>query len=339
MHHLTLIPGDGVGPEVTAAAVRCIEATGVRVQWDVVQLGSGAKKKYGSELPREALAVIKRNKVALKGPVTTPVGEGFRSVNVQLRQALDLFANVRPATSLPGVRTPYNAVDLIVIRENLEDLYAGIEFKKGTFKGLPRDTAVSLKVISERNTKRIAHFAFTYAQNHHRKKITCVHKANILKATDGLFLAIARHVSEHYPRIYFEDRIVDAMAMQLVMKPQDYDVLLCPNLYGDILSDLCAGLVGGLGLLPSANIGERGAIFEPVHGSAPKYAGKHKVNPTAAILAGALMLRFVGEEKAASALERATKAVIKEGKYVTYDIARRKPVSTTRMTEAIVNRL
>ncbi len=339
MHHFTLIPGDGVGPEVIAAAVRCIEATGIPIQWDVVQLGSDAKKKYENELPREALAIIKRNKVALKGPVTTPVGEGFRSMNVQLRQALDLFANVRPATSIPGIKTPYGAVDLVVIRENLEDLYAGVEFGKGTFKGLPKDTAVSLKIISERNTKRIAHFAFTYARDHRRKKITCVHKANILKETDGLFLTSARDISKNFPRTHFEDCLVDTMAMQLVMKPQDYDILLCPNLYGDILSDLCAGLVGGLGLVPSANIGERGAIFEPVHGSVPKYAGKNKVNPAAAILAGALMLRFVGEEKAATALEKATMAVIKEGKYVTYDIAKRKPVGTTHMTEAIVKRL
>ncbi len=339
MRAITIIPGDGIGPEVIDAAVRCIKAAGVKIRWEFTYLGGTAKKMYGTELPEASLELIKKNKVALKGPLTTPIAEGYKSVTVRIRKALDLFANVRPAKLIPGVKSRYEKVDLVVIRENLEDLYAGIEYEKGKFKGLPKDAAVALKVITAHNSGRIAKFAFEYAAAHRRKKVTCAHKANVLKETDGLFLKTARQVAARFPAVQFEDRIVDNMAMQLVLKPEDYDVLLCPNLYGDILSDLCAGLIGGLGLAPSANIGERYALFEPVHGSAPKYAGKNKVNPTATILAGVMMLRHLGETRAASKIEAAVHAVIKEGKKVTYDLAKRRSVGTQQMTEAIIERI
>ncbi|MEM2865635.1 MAG: isocitrate/isopropylmalate dehydrogenase family protein [Candidatus Hadarchaeales archaeon] len=357
VHRVTLIPGDGVGPEVTEAARRCVEATGVRIEWEVVEAGEKVMREKGTPLPEEVLESVRRNGVALKGPITTPVGKGFRSVNVALRQALDLYANVRPCRWYRGVRSRYEGVDLVVIRENTEDLYAGVEFERGKedtrqfleflrrLRGisLREDSGVSLKPISVAASERIVRFAFEYARRNGRRKVTAVHKANILKFSDGLFLETARRVANEYPDIEFEDRIVDNMSMQLVQKPELYDVLVCPNLYGDILSDLCAGLVGGLGVAPSANIGERGAVFEPVHGSAPKYAGKNKVNPTATILSAVMMLRYLGEVDAASRLERAVAQVIAEGKRVTYDM---KPdpsdpsaVGTREMADAIVEAL
>lgn len=357
MYRITLIPGDGVGPEVIDAAKRCVEATGIDVEWEVVQAGAEVIERTGTPLPDEVLESIKRNRVALKGPITTPVGEGFRSVNVALRKAFDLYACVRPCKLLPGVRSPFQSVDLVVIRENTEDLYSGIEFQEGTELGaeflrilkekfgteVRPDSGVSLKVISRFCSERIVRFAFDYARKTGRKKVTAVHKANILKFSDGLFLAVAREVASQYPDIEFEDRIVDNMCMQLVQKPQLYDVIVAPNLYGDILSDLCAGLIGGLGLAPSANIGDRYAIFEPTHGSAPKYAGKNKVNPTAAILSAAMMLEHIGEKEKAEMMRRAVAKVIEEGKYVTYDL---KPtpddptaVGTREMADAIIREI
>lgn len=337
----TLIPGDGVGPEVIDAAVRCIEACGVDVEWEKVIAGERAIKKYKTPLPDEVLDSIRRNKIALKGPITTPVGKGFRSVNVALRKELGLFANVRPAKLYKGVRTKFEDVDLVVIRENLEDLYSGIEYEKGKFRerGVSKDAAVSLKVISEKNSRNIINFAFDYALKNKRKKVTVVHKANILKFTDGMFLDIAKEIAKKYPQIEFEDRIVDNMCMQLVQKPELYDVLVCPNLYGDIISDLCSGLVGGLGVAPSANIGQEYAVFEPVHGSAPKYKGQNKVNPSSSILAGVLLLRKIGKTKEADKLEKAVASVISEGKYVTYDINPRKNVGTKEMADAVIKRL
>jgi isocitrate dehydrogenase (NAD+) len=357
VHRVTLIPGDGIGPEVIEAARRCVEATGVRIEWEVVEAGERALEEKGTPLPEEVLESIRRTGVALKGPITTPVGKGFRSVNVALRQALDLYANVRPCRWYRGVRSRYEGVDLVVIRENTEDLYAGVEFERGkedtrkfleflrSVKGvsLREDSGISLKPISEGGSERIVRFAFEYARRNRRRKVTAVHKANILKFSDGLFLETARRVAGEYPDVEFEDRIVDNMCMQLVQKPELYDVLVCPNLYGDILSDLCAGLVGGLGMAPSANVGREAAVFEPVHGSAPKYAGKNKVNPTAAILSAVMMLRHLGEERAASRLEGAVAAVIAEGKRVTYDL---KPspsdssaVGTREMADAIIEAL
>jgi len=328
--NVTLIPGDGIGPEVTSSAVRCIEATGVRINWEEVNV----KGKLSDNL----INSIINNKVALKGPITTPVGKGFRSLNVALRKQLGLFANVRPAKSYLGVKSKYTNINLVTIRENLEDLYSGVEYPKGRFPDVPADTAVSLKINSVRNSKNIAEFAFNYATQNKRKKVTVVHKANILKMTDGLFLQVAQGVAKRYPRIRFEDRIVDNMAMQLVLKPELYDVLLCPNLYGDILSDLCAGLIGGLGFAPSANIGKKFAVFEPVHGSAPKYAGKNKVNPSATILSGAMLLKHLGKVKEANRLEAAVAAVVKAGRKVTYDISN-KSVGTKEMTDAIISKL
>jgi len=348
-YDITLIPGDGVGPEVIDSAARCVEASGVAINWDVQMAGDEAIKKYKTPLPRYTIDSIKKNKIALKGPVTTPVGTGFRSVNVALRQSLDLFANIRPAKIYPGIKTSYKKVDVVVIRENTEDLYSGIEFANRSKElrqlialiyktknvKLRVDTSISIKAISHHASKRIAKFAFDYAKSHKRKKVTAVHKANIMKFSDGLFLSSARYVAKRYPKIEFEDRIIDNFCMQLVQEPSQFDVVLAPNLYGDIISDLCAGLVGGLGISPSANIGNKYAIFEPVHGSAPKYAGKDKVNPTAAILSAAVMLKYLGEDDAADAVEKAVKKVISGGKYVTYDISK-KPVGTKRMTEEII---
>lgn len=358
VHNITLIPGDGVGPEVTGAARRCIEATGVNIRWEEVIAGNEALRKYGEVLPAATVASIKKNKVALKGPVITPIAGGFRSVNVQMRQALELYACVRPCKWYDGVRTPYKNVDLVVIRENTEGLYSGIEFEKGkedtrsllqTINGLSNkrirpDSAISIKPISETASRRIVRFAFEYAAANKRKKLTCVHKANIMKFTDGLFLKVARETAGDYEgKVEFEDRLVDNMCMQLVQKPQDYDCLVLPNLYGDIISDLCAGLVGGLGVAPGANIGGPFAVFEPTHGSAPKYKGKNKVNPTAMVLSGVLMLRFIREFEAAERLERAVKQVIKEGISVTYDLKedRNDPaaVGTSEMADAIIERL
>src|ERR671928_729308 len=311
-HRVTLIPGDGIGPELAEATRRVLDASGVDFEWEVVDAGEAVMAEHGTPLPHHVLESIKRNRVALKGPITTPVGEGFRSVNVALRQTLGLYANLRPARSMKGLETRYEDVDLVIVRENTEDLYAGIEHRVG------RDAAESIKIITREASERIARFAFEYAVANGRRKVTAVHKANIMKLSDGLFLESCRTVAADYDgRIEFEDRIVDNMCMQLVQKPDLYDVLVLPNLYGDIVSDLAAGLVGGLGVAPGANIGEDGAVFEPIHGSAPKYAGQNVANPTAEILTGALMLRHLGEIDAAERVEAATAAVIKEGRDVT----------------------
>jgi isocitrate dehydrogenase (NAD+) len=356
-YKITLIPGDGIGHEVSSAAKRCVEAVadahGFSISWDQQLGGEEAIRRFGEPLPQRTIASIMRNKVALKGPITTPVGKGFRSVNVQLRQALDLFANVRPAKSISGVPSRYKNVDLVVIRENTEDLYIGIEFEKGkrntgelirfvkqkSGNEIRKDSAISLKVISSFASRRIVRFAFEYAKRNMRKKVTAVHKANILKYTDGLFLSSATSVAKEYPSIKFEDMIVDNMSMQLVVKPELYDVIVCPNLYGDILSDLCEGLVGSLGVAPSANIGERYAVFEPIHGSAPKHAGKNDVNPSGMILSAAMLLEHIGEASAARSLEAAVFKVIKERKYVTYDLKPKKPVGTDEMADAIINKI
>jgi len=300
---------------VIEAARRVVEATGVAVEWEVQDAGAEAMAKYHTPLPEHLLESIRRNRVALKGPLTTPIAEGHRSLNVAIRQALDLYANLRPAKWLPGVPSPFEGVDLVVVRENTEDLYSGVEHEV-----IPNQAAEAIKIITRRASDRVVRFAFQYAQDHGRRKVTAVHKANILKLTDGLFLKVAREIAKDYPDIEFEDRLVDNMCMQLVHKPKLYDVLVMPNLYGDILSDLAAGLVGGLGMVPSANIGDHWAVFEPVHGSAPKYAGQDKVNPTAAILSAALMLRHLGEGEAAARIEKAVAMVIAQGKRVTYDL-------------------
>src|SRR6187401_227264 len=314
-HRVTLIPGDGIGPELAEATTRVLDATGVGFEWESVEAGEATIATKGTPLPDEVLESIRRNKVALKGPITTPVGSGFRSVNVGLRQALNLYANLRPARSMAGVQSRYDDVDLVIVRENTEDLYAGIEHMVG------RDAAESIKIITREASERIARFAFEYAVANGRHKVTAVHKANIMKLSDGLFLESCRTVAAEYEgRIEFEDRIVDNMCMQLVQKPELYDVLVLPNLYGDIVSDLAAGLVGGLGVAPGANIGTNAAVFEPVHGSAPKYAGQDRANPTALILSAALMLRHLGEVEAADAVERATREVIAEGETVTGDL-------------------
>lgn len=330
-HRITLIPGDGIGPEITEAMKIAVEATGVEIEWITVNAGESVMEKYGTPLPDEVLESIKETKVAIKGPITTPVGTGFRSVNVSLRKELDLYACVRPAFSLEGINTPFKSVDLIIFRENTEDLYAGIE------RMVDENTAESIKRITRRGTERISRFAFRYAKNHGRKKVTVVHKANIMKYSDGLFLKVANEVAQEFPDIEFEDRIVDNMCMQLVMKPESYDCLLCPNLYGDILSDLAAGLVGGLGIAPGANIGDNYAVFEPVHGSAPKYAGLKKANPTAIMLSAWMMLEHIGEKEAAEKLLNAVKKTIKEGKKVTYDLGG--DASTFEMAEEIARNM
>lgn len=313
-HRITLIPGDGIGPEITAATCRVVEATGVDVEWIKMIAGQEALAGYGTPLPENIMESIRSTRVALKGPVTTPVGSGFRSVNVALRKALDLYVNLRPALSIPGVKSRYEDIDLVVVRENTEDLYAGVEHMVG------EDAAESIKIITRRASARVARFAFEYARREKRHKVTAVHKANILKLTDGLFLDTARGVAGEYSDIEFEDRIVDNMCMQLVQKPELYDVMVLPNLYGDIVSDLCAGLVGGLGVAPGANIGDDMAVFEPVHGSAPKHAGKNRANPTATLLSAVLMLRHLGEDKAAARIFAAVRGVIGKGETVTYDL-------------------
>jgi isocitrate dehydrogenase (NAD+) len=361
-HEVTLITGDGVGPDLAEAARRCVDATGVEIQWEVQEAGMDVMQRTGNPLPPSVLESVRRTRCALKAPITTPVGSGFRSLNVHLRQALGLFACVRPCKHYPGVRTLYAQVpvDLVIVRENTEDLYAGVEFEQGQagtgalveainrtsgdkrIRTGPEETGISIKPISISGSERIVNYAFEYARDNGRKKITAVHKANIMKHTDGLFLSAARRVARRWADsgIAFEDRIVDNMCMQLVQKPELYDVLVLPNLYGDILSDLAAGLVGGLGVAPGANIGRDGAVFEATHGSAPKYAGQNKVNPTALILSGMLMLRYLKEHEAADRLERAVAAVIAEGRAVTYDL---KPlpgdptaVGTREMTDAII---
>ena len=358
VHRITLMPGDGVGPEVASAMKRCVEATGVKIEWDEEQVGEYAIKEFGTPLPEKVIQSIRKNKVAIKGPIVTPVGKGFRSVNVQLRQALDLFACVRPCKYFEGAKSKVTDIDLVIVRENTEDLYAGIEFEVGSEavrklikeintlqpKQIREDSAISIKPISLYGSRRIVKYAFDYAIKNNRKKVTAVHKANIMKFSDGLFLKTAREVAEEYKgRIEFEDVIVDNMCMQLVQRAEFFDVLVLPNLYGDIVSDLCAGLIGGLGIAPGANIGDEIALFEPVHGSAPKYAGKNKVNPTATILSAVLMLRHLKELKAADRLETAVRDIIKEGKFVTYDLKvnRDDPtaVGTQEMADAICQKL
>jgi isocitrate dehydrogenase (NAD+) len=357
-HRVTLIPGDGTGPELTEATRRVLEATGVDFDWDVREAGADVMDKYGGNpLPDDVLDAIRETGVALKGPITTPVGGGFRSVNVALRKSLDLYAQVRPCKTYPGVRTRFEDVDLIVVRENTEDLYAGIEYEQGSedaeelidwikSKGgkLAHDDAgISIKPISISGTRRIVQFAFDYARRNSRRKVTAVHKANIMKFSDGLYLRVAQEVAAENDDIEFDDRIVDNMCMQLVQRPEEYDVLVLPNLYGDVLSDLCAGMIGGLGLAPGANFGEGIAIFEPTHGSAPKYAGQNKVNPMAQLLSGMLMLRHLEENEAADGLEQAIAEVIHEGKSVTYDMkpSRDDPtaVGTSEVADALIEKL
>jgi isocitrate dehydrogenase (NAD+) len=331
-HKVTLIPGDGIGPELAEATRRVLDASGVKLDWEVVEAGEAVMAKEGTPLPQYVLDSILRNKVAIKGPITTPVGEGFRSVNVTLRQTLGLYANLRPVRSIPGLKTRYEDVDLVIVRENTEDLYAGIEHRVGP------DAAESIKIITRAASERIARFAFEYAVANGRRKVTAVHKANIMKLSDGLFLEACRTVAAGYEgKVEFEDRIVDNMCMQLVQKPHLYDVLVLPNLYGDIVSDLAAGLVGGLGVAPGANIGTEAAVFEAVHGSAPKYAGQNKANPTALMLSGVLLLRHIGEQKAAERVEGAIREVIAEGKTVTYDLGG--SAGTSDFADAIVARL
>jgi len=314
MPKITLLPGDGIGPEVAEAAQIVLEATGVKISWDIQQVGQKALDEFGDTLPVQVIESIKKNRVALKAPVTTPVGSGFRSVNVALRKELDLYANFRPCRTLAGIESRYENIDLIIVRENTEDLYAGIE------RMVSEDTAESIKIITRKGSERIVRFAFEYALEHGRKKVTAVHKANIMKCTDGLFLDVARSVAKDYPSLVFEDKLVDALCMDLVMIPETYDVLVLPNLYGDIVSDLCSGLVGGLGVSPGANIGIQCAIFEPVHGSAPEIAGKNIANPAALMLSGVLMLRHINETAAGDRLERAVLDVIREGNVRTADL-------------------
>ena len=330
-HTVTLIPGDGTGPELAEALESVIAATGVAIEWDRQDAGLDVMERYGTPLPEHVLASVRRNRVAIKGPITTPVGTGFRSVNVALRKELDLYACLRPAKSLVGVRSRFEDIDLVIVRENTEDLYAGIEHMVGD------DAAESIKIITRRGSERIVRFAFEYARTHGRRKVTAVHKANIMKCTDGLFLRVAGEVAGQYADVEFEERIVDNMCMQLVQKPELYDVLVLPNLYGDIVSDLCAGLVGGLGVAPGANIGDEAAVFEPVHGSSPKYAGQDKVDPTAILRSGVLMLDHLGEGAAARRMEAAIAAVIAEGRDVTYDLGG--GAGTQAMAAAIADRI
>jgi isocitrate dehydrogenase (NAD+) len=362
-HEVTLIKGDGTGPELAEAARKCIDATGVKIHWDVQEAGVDIMATKGTPIPDETIASVRRTKCALKAPITTPVGTGFRSINVYLRQELGLFACIRPCKQYQGVRSFFShlPIDIVIVRENTEDLYAGVEFEAGKpetqqlidfINGLPADrkiktagneTGVSIKPISVSGSERIIRCAFEYARENGRKKVTAVHKANIMKYSDGLFLATAERVAKDFPEIEFEERIVDNMCMQLAQKPELYDVLVLPNLYGDIISDLGAGIVGGLGVAPGANLGPNGAVFEATHGSAPKYKGLNKVNPTALILSGMLMLKYLKEEDAAQRLENAVADIIAEGKYVTYDLKddRNDPtaVGTQEMAAAICRRL
>jgi isocitrate dehydrogenase (NAD+) len=357
-HRVTFIPGDGTGPEIAEATRRVLDATGVEFDWDVQEAGADVMDRYdGNPLPEHVLESIKRNGVAIKGPITTPVGTGFRSVNVALRKSLDLYGQVRPCKSYPGVRSRYDAIDLVVIRENTEDLYAGIEAEEGSEEALELigwleqhlnarmapDSGLSIKPISVGGTRRIVEFAFDYARRNGRGKVTAVHKANIMKFTDGLYLAVARAVAAQNEDIEFEDKIVDNVSMQLVQRPEEYDVLVCPNLYGDIVSDLCAGLIGGLGLAPGGNFGSHAAVFEPTHGSAPKYTGQNRVNPMAMMLSGVMMLRHLEERSAADRLEGAIAAVVAEGKSVTYDMkpSRVDPpaVGTSDVADAVIDKM
>lgn len=353
-YSVTLIPGDGIGPELAEATRRVLDATGVEIEWEVQQAGADQIEATGTPLPPSVLESIRRNKVAIKGPITTPVGTGFRSVNVGLRKELGLYACLRPCKTYQGVQSRYEAVDVVVVRENTEDLYSGIEFAKGAentqemirqierLEGskVPTSSALAIKFISPEASERIVRFAFEYARQHGRRKVSAVHKANIMKHADGLFLEVARNVAQEYPEIEFNDVIVDNMMMQLVQKPELYDVLVCPNLYGDIVSDLCAGLVGGLGIAPGANYGEDTALFEPIHGSAPKYTGQNKANPMAMMFSGVLMLRHLGEAEAADRLDKALSQTIAERKHVTYDLLpldqRDKALGTSEVADHLV---
>jgi isocitrate dehydrogenase (NAD+) len=356
MHRVTLIPGDGTGPEITEATKRVLEATGVEFEWDIKIIGQKAQDKSGTPLPGEVLESIKKNKVALKGPVTTPIGTGFRSVNVALRQSLDLYVCLRPCKSYAGAPTPFKNVDIVIVRENTEDLYSGIEFARDTLGNaslakliqettkttVKEDSGFSIKVISETASRRIVKFAFEYARANKRKKVTAAHKANILKFSDGIFLAAAREVAKEYADIEFEDVVIDALCMRLARNPSQYDVIVLPNLYGDIASDLCAGLIGGLGLAPGANLSDNIAVFEPTHGSAPKYAGRNKVNPMAMMLSATMMLRHLGEIKAGNNLEKAVAAVIADGKCVTYDLITdpgQSAATTSEVSDAVIDKL
>ena len=357
MIDVTLITGDGIGPEIAEATKRCVDATGAEINWDIVEAGVDVMEREGTPLPEKTLESVKRTGVALKAPITTPVGTGFRSINVHLRQVLNLYACLRPCKSYEGVRSRFEDIDLVVVRENTEDLYAGIEYEKGqddtaeliswlnkhSKRKITDDSGISIKPISVRGTEQIVRFAFDYARKMGRKKVTSVHKANIMKFSDGLWLEVSRQVAEKYPDIEFEDRIVDNMCMQLIQKPELYDVIVLPNLYGDIVSDLCAGLVGGLGVAPGANIGDNIATFEATHGSAPKYKGQNKVNPTALILSGVMLLRHIGKMEEGDKLEAAVAAVIAEGKNVTYDMKpdRDDPtaVGTSQMADAIIEKM
>ena len=359
-HTVTLIPGDGIGPEITSAMRRVVDATGVDIEWEVVEAGADVMEKYGTPLPDHVIESVKKNKVAIKGPVTTPVGTGFRSVNVALRKALDLYTNLRPAFSIPGTGARYEDIDIVIVRENTEDLYAGVEFEEGAPETLELikfcaekgagtirpDSGISLKPISITGSERIVRWAFEYALANGRKKVTAVHKANILKYSDGLYLDVARKVAAEYEgRIEFEDKIVDMTCMGLVLYPENFDVVVLPNLYGDIVSDLAAGLIGGLGIAPGANIGADAAVFEPVHGSAPKYTGKDMANPTAQILTAVLMLQHLDERDAADRILNAVMAVLAEGERVTYDIKRTNTgstegsVGTQAYADAIIEKL
>ena len=356
-YRVTFIPGDGTGPEIAEATRRVLEVTGVKFEWDVQEAGIDVFEREGNPLPDRVINSLIKNKVGIKGPVTTPVGTGFRSVNVTLRQKLDLYCCLRPCKTYEGVRTRYDKIDLVIVRENTEDLYAGIEYEKGSDgakaiidavkahggKEIRPDSGISIKPISVFGTERIVRYAFQYARDNGRKKVTSVHKANIMKHSDGLWLEVSREVAKDFPDIMFEDRIVDNMCMQLVQKPELYDVIVLPNLYGDIISDLCAGLIGGLGVAPGANIGTIGALFEPTHGSAPKYKGLNKVNPVAMMLSGVMMLNYLGEKEAARRMEKAISDVIKEGRDVTYDLKPRPDdptaVGTSQMADAIIKKI
>jgi isocitrate dehydrogenase (NAD+) len=356
-HKVTMIPGDGVGPELSEATMRVLDATGAGFEWEILQAGENVMEEYGTPLPENVLESIRRNKVAIKGPITTPIGKGFRSVNVALRKELDLYALFRPCKSYPGVRSRYTDIDILMVRENTEDIYIGIEFEEGreetrrmidaiseaSGKPIRPDSGLSIKPISIFGTRRVVKSAFEYARANGRKQVTAVHKANIMKFTDGLWLRVAQEVAKDYPDIEFQDRIVDNMCMQLVQVPEKYDMLVLPNLYGDIVSDLGAGLIGGLGLAPGANMGDEIAVFEATHGSAPKYAGQNKMNPMAMLLSGVMMLRHLKEPEAAKRLEDAIASIIAEGKSVTYDMKpeRNDPtaVGTSQVADAIINRI
>jgi len=355
-YEVTFIPGDGIGPELAEATRRVLEATGVEFKWDRQEAGIDEYEKHGNPLPEQTLASLRRTGVGIKGPTTTPVGTGFRSVNVALRKELDLYACIRPCKAYEGVRTRFPETDVVIFRENTEDLYAGIEFERGSEENarlleflaglgakVKEDSGISIKPISVSGTERIVEAAFQYAQRYGRRKVTAVHKANIMKFTDGLFLEVAREVAGRHPDVEFDDRIVDNLCNQLVSRPEEYDVLVLPNLYGDIVSDLCAGMIGGLGLAPGANVGDQAAVFEATHGSAPKYKGQNKVNPTALMLSGVMMLRHLGEEEAADRMERAIATVIRKGERVTYDLKPRRDdptaVGTSEFADAVIEEM